>query len=46
MVASIDPLYIGSNYSRQSSIAGYTAAQLQQLQEQLNEMRNVEAHPV
>jgi hypothetical protein len=29
-----------------NNMAGYTAAQLQQFQEQLNEMRNVEAHPV
>ena len=29
-----------------NNMAGYTAAQLQQFQEQLDEMRNVEAHPV
>ena len=29
-----------------NNMAGYTPAQLQQFQAQLNEMRNVEAHPV
>jgi len=50
-VPSIDETELGRIRQRNfqnslNGIAGYTAAQLQQLQEQLNEMRNVEAHPV
>ena len=50
-VPAIDETELGRIRQRnfQSSLnnmAGYTAAQLQQLQEQLNEIRSVEAHPV